>query len=177
MLCQECGQHPATLHFTKIISGEKSEFHICEHCAREKGEVLQGVNSSSFSIHNLLSGLLNFEAPNNGSMNKQTAQGLRCSSCGLTYAQFSRSGRFGCATCYQTFGERVEPIFRKVHSGNVSHHGKIPKRSGEKIYVRREVQELKEKLQEAINQEEFELAAQVRDKIRELEKKISASGG
>ena len=60
MFCQECGKKPATLHFTKIVNGEKTEFHICESCAREKGEFIPGT-PNSFSIHHLLSGLLDFE--------------------------------------------------------------------------------------------------------------------
>ena len=60
MICQECGKRPATLHFTKIVNGDKNEFHICENCAREKGEMIPGT-SNGFSIHNLLSGLLDFE--------------------------------------------------------------------------------------------------------------------
>lgn len=60
MLCQECNKRPATLHFTKIVNGEKTEFHICESCAREKGEMIPGT-AGGFSIHNLLSGLLDFD--------------------------------------------------------------------------------------------------------------------
>lgn len=169
MICQECGQRQATLHFTKIINGEKTEFHICEVCAKEKGEAVPGVDNT-FSIHNLLSGLLNFDSPG---FSQKTTQPLRCNSCGLTYSQFSRSGRFGCSTCYETFGERLEPIFRRVHSGNVSHYGKIPRRSGSVIQMKRELDHLKKKLQTSIVNEEFELAAQLRDEIRQLESKLN----
>jgi protein arginine kinase activator len=169
MICQECGQRQATLHFTKIINGEKTEFHICEVCAKEKGEVVPGVNNT-FSIHNLLSGLLNFDTP---SLNSKTNQPLRCNNCGLTYTQFSRSGRFGCSTCYTTFGEKLEPLIRRVHSGNVSHHGKIPRRSGNLIQMKREIGQLKKKLEQSISLEEFESAAELRDQIRKLESKLS----
>jgi protein arginine kinase activator len=171
MTCQECGERQATLHFTKIINGEKTEFHICEDCAKEKGEVLPGINNS-FSIHNLLSGLLNFDAPG-GVVNHNISKPLQCEKCGLTYSQFSRSGRFGCAACYKSFGERLEPLLRKVHSGNISHRGKIPLRSGNLIQTRREIQELKDKLQRSITNEEFELAAQLRDQIRQLENSLN----
>ena len=66
MVCQECGKKPATLHFTKIVNGEKTEFHICESCAREKGDFIPGT-TNGFSIHNLLSGLLDFEPSNKSS--------------------------------------------------------------------------------------------------------------
>lgn len=170
MLCQECGERQATLHFTKIVNGQKTEFHICEACAKEKGEVLPGMDNS-FSIHNLLSGLLNFDKAGTA-LNPSFTQTLKCHKCGLTYSQFSRSGRFGCAECYKSFGDRLEPLFRKVHSGNVAHYGKIPKRSGNVIQMKREIKDLKNKLQELIHKEEFEQAASIRDQIRELEHKL-----
>lgn len=172
MLCQECSQRQATLHFTKIVNGEKTEFHLCEACAKEKGEVLPGMDNT-FSIHNLLSGLLNFDSANGGTVNPTYTHAMQCKRCGLTYSQFSRSGRFGCAECYRTFGNRLDPLFRKVHSGNISHFGKIPRRSGNVIQIKRELQELKQRLQQAIHNEEFELAAQLRDKIREFEGKLN----
>jgi protein arginine kinase activator len=171
MICQECGERQATLHFTKIINGEKTEFHICEACAKEKGEALPGLNNS-FSIHNLLSGLLNFDTPS-GVVNQNVTKPLQCSNCGLTYSQFSRSGRFGCAHCYKSFGDRLEPLFRKVHSGNIAHHGKIPRRSGHLIQMRREIQDLKKQLEQSIAEEEFENAAQLRDQIRQIEDNLS----
>ena len=76
MFCQECGKKPATLHFTKIVNGEKTEFHICEVCAREKGEIIPGT-PNGFSIHNLLSGLLDFEPTAPSGIGVKPA-GLRC---------------------------------------------------------------------------------------------------
>ncbi len=171
MICQECGKRPATLHFTKIISGEKTEFHICESCAREKGEMIPGT-PNGFSIHNLLSGLLDFEPSHNGLGVKP--QVIRCDHCGLTYSQFSKLGRFGCSSCYKNFSERLDPLFKRVH-GNTVHVGKIPKRSGGQIQYKREIESLKRELQHRIELEEFENAASIRDQIRELERKISSS--
>ena len=76
MLCQECGKKPATLHFTKIVNGEKTEFHICESCARERGEGIPGT-SNGFSIHSLLSGLLDFEQTRFGNAVASPADPLR----------------------------------------------------------------------------------------------------
>ncbi len=170
MNCQECGKRPATLHFTKILNGEKSEFHFCEACAREKGELIPGT-PGGFSIHNLLSGLLEFDsAP---SKNQATpAQALRCDYCGLTYAQFSKIGRFGCTSCYQNFNSKLDPLLKRVH-GSTVHIGKVPKRSGQTIEMKRQIEGLKRELQAMIDQEEFERAASIRDRIRELEKKVS----
>ncbi len=168
MICQECGKRPATLHFTKIINGEKTEFHICEVCAREKGELIPGT-ANGFSIHNLISGLLDFE-PSAASAGTSQPQNLRCEECGLTYAQFGKIGRFGCSSCYKFFSERLEPLLKRVH-GSTVHVGKIPIRSGNRLKQKREIELLKKELQEKIAREEFEQAAKIRDQIRELERK------
>ncbi|UHA71672.1 UvrB/UvrC motif-containing protein [Paenibacillus sp. 481] len=180
MICQQCGQKPATLHFTKIVNGQKTEFHICESCAREKGEWIPGT-TNGFSIHNLLSGLLDFDLAAGGGMMTgggppvpPKPQSTRCDRCGLTFAQFSKLGRFGCDECYNFFGERLDPLLKRVH-GNTVHIGKIPRRGGGVIQRRRELDELKRQLQYSIMNEQFEHAAQLRDRIREIEQHSSES--
>lgn len=169
MVCQECGKRPATLHFTKIVNGEKTEFHFCETCAREKGELIPGA-SNGFSIHSLLSGLLDLDPAGKGQVSGSKApEVLRCEECGMTYSQFSKLGRFGCSSCYKYFSDRLDPLFKRVH-GNTAHVGKIPRRSGGRIQMKRQIEELKKELQYRIVQEEFEAAAEIRDRIRELEK-------
>ncbi|MBP1996461.1 UvrB/UvrC motif-containing protein [Paenibacillus eucommiae] len=172
MICQECGKRPATLHFTKIVNGEKNEFHICEACAREKGEMIPGT-PNGFSIHNLLSGLLDFEPSSTGTMAAK-AQEIRCEDCGLTYAQFSKLGRFGCGTCYKSFTDRLDPLLKRVH-GTTVHVGKVPKRTGGIIKHKREIESLKKEMMTHIELEEFEQAAKIRDEIREIEKKIAGN--
>jgi protein arginine kinase activator len=88
-------------------------------------------------------------------------------------------GRFGCAHCYETFKEQLPPVLRRLHSGNWSHSGKIPKRIGGGIHLKKQVENLKSELKELIQQEEFEKAAQIRDEIRTLEKGLpgSSKGG
>lgn len=172
MQCQECGVKPATLHFTKIVNGKKTEFHICESCAREKGELIPGT-AGGFSIHSLLSGLLDLEgAGKEKSAATKTAQSLQCENCGMTYSQFSKLGRFGCSSCYKFFNNALDPLFKRVH-GSTSHVGKIPKRAGAQIVIRRQIDELKQELQQSIAQEEFETAAELRDQIRRLEKEMA----
>jgi protein arginine kinase activator len=166
VICQECGVRPATLHFTKIVNGEKSELHICELCAREKGELIPGAGNG-FSIHNLLSGLLDFEPTDTG-VKPST---LRCGTCGMTYAQFGKIGRFGCSDCYRNFASRLDPLLKRVQGGKV-HVGKVPRRAGGKMRTKREIERLRRELQLSVEREDFETAAHLRDRIRELEREI-----
>lgn len=180
MVCQECQKRPATLHFTKIINGEKEQFHLCEHCAQEKGEMYMFNNTSGFSINNLLAGLFNVEPkiqekhPNPF----QQQEVLQCKHCSMTFNQFLKVGRFGCSHCYSTFKDELTPIFKRLHGGNWSHHGKIPKRVGGTMHIKKNIEDLKKQLQQLIVDEEFEKAALVRDEIRLLDQKLDhASGG
>ncbi len=172
MQCQECGKRPATLHFTKIVNGEKTEFHLCDSCAREKGEFIPGT-ANGFSIHNLISGLLDFDPKNSAALGN-VSRSIHCEECGMSYAQFSKLGRFGCDSCYNHFAERLDPLLRRIH-GNTAHVGKVPKRSAGHIQIQRDIDYLKKDLMAAIQQEEFEKAAQIRDEIRELEKKCNVN--
>jgi protein arginine kinase activator len=171
MDCQECHQRPASLHLTKIINGKKTEMHLCEKCAKEKGEILSGGNS--FSINDLLSGLLNIDHSYNDSANSfSQTKPLQCENCGLTYTDFTRIGRFGCGKCYKTFNDKLDPILKRVHSGNTVHAGKIPKRIGGSIHTMRKIKEYKTLMKQAISDEEFEKAAEFRDQIRAFQKEI-----
>ncbi|NLM45688.1 MAG: hypothetical protein GX200_02660 [Firmicutes bacterium] len=166
MLCENCKERQATVHLTKIINDEKYVQHLCEKCAREKGEF--DFEFPSFSLQNLLSGLMNLDAQPAGQVMGFAAQKLQCDNCGLTYAQFGQLGRFGCSRCYDAFGERLVPLLRRIH-GSTQHLGKIPRRAGGTLKLRRSIEELRQKLQEAVAREEFEQAAKLRDQIRELE--------
>lgn len=168
MQCQECGKRPATLHFTKIVNGDKTEFHLCDVCAKEKGEILPGT-SNGFSIHNLISGLLDFDLHHHGPSHGSEPKQLQCQECGMTYAQFSKMGRFGCSSCYDYFAVRLDSLLRRIH-GNTAHVGKIPRRTGEHLHARKQLEQLKAKLAQAVRNEEFEKAAILRDEIRRLEK-------
>ncbi|TCP52322.1 protein arginine kinase activator [Tumebacillus sp. BK434] len=177
MLCQRCQQRDSTVHFTKILNGEKSEIHLCETCARENGEFMIKPGED-FSFHNLLSGLLGFE--NGGAFGQiagmQKPQITRCNTCGLSYQQFAELGRFGCADCYHSFGPRLEPLLRRIHGGATAHTGKVPHRAGGIIKKRLQIESLRSELQQKIQLEQFEEAATLRDRIRELEQQSEAGG-
>jgi protein arginine kinase activator len=164
MLCEECAKRPATVHITKVENGKKTDIHLCEQCAMQKNLFSL---STSFSVNDLLAGLLN----SGGAALKKAdmVNDIKCDVCGLSYNKFKETGRFGCGNCYKVFGERLNPLFKKVH-GNTNHTGKIPNRAGGRIKELREIEKLKQLLDEAIGNEEYEKAAALRDKIREINK-------
>jgi len=163
MLCEECGKRPATVHFTKIINGQKSEAHLCQICAAQKGGF-----QMDFSL-NFNDFFKNFFDPGQGP--GKFAVGLeaehKCSRCGLSYRDFTKNSKFGCPHCYREFRGMLEPLLRRIH-GSSRHLGKVPQRTGGKIRQQREIEWLRAELQRKINNEEYEAAAQIRDRLRAL---------
>lgn len=171
MQCTECNKRPATLHFTQIINGEKTEVHVCHVCAQQNG--YPSSSDEAFSLHELLTELFNVTSKkldvNNESFFEQFTE-LKCDHCQLSFTDFQRIGKIGCNRCYETFKPRLDSVFRRVHSGNTKHSGKIPKRKGGKLHIKKELEMYREYLKQLINDENFEEAAIVRDRIKQLEK-------
>lgn len=171
MECQECQERKATLHFKHIINGQEKKISLCEVCAKKKGYL--SYPEEGYSLNDLLSGLFQKDGLNlssAGTTKSNQSQELKCPSCGRTFSEFKKAGKFGCANCYASFGSKVEPILRRVHAGNTKHTGRIPKRAGKYIQQKQLISSHKEELKQLIEEEEFEKAAVLRDKIRELEK-------
>lgn len=176
MICSECNKRPATLHFSKSINGTKTESHLCEQCAAEKGELFMINGSSGLSINSLLSNLLNIE-PSFQQIKQnpyKKEEVLQCQRCSMTFPQFIKIGRFGCPNCYETFKEQLQPVLKRLHGGNIEHKGKVPERIGGHILIKKDIGKLKEELKELINKEEFEKAAEIRDEIRYKKEQLSA---
>lgn len=163
MLCDICGKNQATVHLTEIIDDQVSELHLCEECARQKSAEME----QQFSLGDLLGGLAEFEKT---PKDLETVS-LKCSNCGLSYTEFKKIGRLGCSECYLTFKKYLGPLLKRIH-GSSTHYGKSPltllKVSQRKPEL---LQQLRERLQKAIEMEAFEEAARIRDQIKELEKK------
>lgn len=167
MFCEECQKRPATVHLTQIINNEKTELHLCEECARHHQEIPFSFNfEPNFSIHKFLAGLLD-----GSTVDVAPVTSPQCPGCGLTSGQFGQAGRFGCSECYQAFGQGLEPLIRRVQ-GNDHHTGKVPRRAGGKLRFKREIDNLRVELKNAIRQEAYERAAELRDRIRKLEQEL-----
>lgn len=162
MLCNECGKNEATVHLTHIINGKKSENHLCEECAKKNQQMF----NSTFTIENVFSEMLN------NAFNKSGYTPTKgCTTCGMTYDQFRKIGKFGCCDCIETFKTKLMPVVKSIQGYDV-HVGKIPKRAGGNYKLKKDIEKLKDELKLMVEQEEYEKAAELRDKIRNLEKEV-----
>lgn len=165
MLCDICGKNPATVHLTEIIDDQMNELHLCEECARQKSIQME----QQFGLSDLLAGLTEFEKP----MVEKEAVVLKCPTCGFTYTDFKKIGRLGCSDCYSTFKKYLVPLLKRIH-GSGFHYGKSPVKITKPVKKKIDLlSSLRYQLQKAIEMEEFEEAARIRDQIRILERKQS----
>jgi protein arginine kinase activator len=163
MKCESCGEREATVHYKEIRDSVVREMNLCAACAEEKGFVISS-SKGDFSVPNLLGSI----AENAVSSAEGEGGPARCESCGLVYDEFKGSGRLGCAECYGAFRLALGPLLRRIH-GSDRHLGKTPGDSGEERLKTRAIRTLKERLDRCVRMEEFEEAARIRDKIREME--------
>ena len=160
-LCENCGSNPATVNLTQIEDDEMFSYHLCEDCAAQKG--LEGTTDLSASP------LPDFLAQIGDEPREEENSDSECSFCGLMFAAFRETGRLGCPHCYETFEAHLRRLLRRVHGGT-KHVGKIylpPDPTVSEIEKRMEV--LRRKLNRAVETEDFERAAELRDQIRSLE--------
>ncbi len=168
MMCENCGERPAVIHLVQMVEGSKTETHLCDVCAAEQG-VMTDAKLAKSPLGDFLASL--------GKADQATALDLACPTCGATLNNFRETGRLGCARCYDTFEPHLRDLLRRLH-GSAVH-------SGERYRVRRSrpgmtappeeeteaqrLAELRSQLQHAVQTENFELAAELRDRIRVLE--------
>jgi protein arginine kinase activator len=165
MFCDVCKKNQATVHLTEIVDDQMSELHLCEECARQKSAAME----QQFGLSDLLAGMAEFEKPKTAKENEVVSK-LRCPNCGMTYADFKKIGRLGCGECYNTFRKYLGPLLKRIH-GSVQHTGKIPVKLTNGLKQKIDIQDLRNRLQKAIESEAFEEAARLRDQIREAENK------
>lgn len=167
MLCQNCQKRVAKVHFTRILNNKKVEMYLCEQCAQEKGHFSFG---APLSINDFFTGLMGY----GGSEPYITSvpQQVVCDKCGMSYEEFQKTGKLGCSNCYELYGENLNPLLKRLH-GNVKHHGKLPVKVSQIIKASKEIDELKKLLSSAIANEDYEKAAELRDRIRGLESNSS----
>ena len=175
MLCNKCKKREATTHVKSVVNGEYEEYMLCSKCAKELG---YGNMLSDFSsdFSSILGSFFSNALP-------ERSVTTRCPVCKSTFHDIQTSSKVGCAKCYEVFYSDLMPSIRRIHS-NTTHSGKRPQHikkleytTSEEGFVgeglgarpKDEIETLKAKLEEAIKEQNFELAAELRDKIKEME--------
>ena len=156
MLCQKCQSNQATIKLIKNINGNITEQYLCKACAN--GE---DINFKDFYKDNLFDNFFNAFSPSISSP-------LMCDRCQTTYNEFKKTGKLGCSDCFFKFQGYLDSTLKNIH-GSTTHTGKYPKRCGEHLKLKKEKNELKRLLSEAISNENYEEAAILRDRIKEME--------
>lgn len=163
MLCDDCREETASVHLTKVIQGDVSHVHLCAKCAMQRGIETTVSSAPKNMLGEFLQDVHNKEAAAGDAVEESA-----CSFCGMTLQDFRTTGRVGCARCYSTFEPRLRELLRHVH-GSAQHVGRRYVPPVPEVFGRTSTMvELELQLRRAIDNEEFELAAALRDKIQAL---------
>lgn len=166
MLCKNCGLRPATTHIKRVINGRVEEYHLCADCAKK-------MNVSAFDpfdLSELWGSFFGDRMPDSPAINQK-----RCKTCGSSFSDIANLGKLGCPDCYSEFYNELLPSLRKIH-GKTRHVGKVPNSANENTKAGYMISDLKKKLADAVENEDYEQAATLRDQIKEYEKKLSDDG-
>lgn len=154
MLCTKCNKNKATVYFKQNINGEIREYALCSECAAEA--------ELGFSPLNYFGALHGMAVP--------MREEKKCTLCSSTFDEIRKSGKVGCAECYSVFEKELRPMLESIHRGAV-HVGRTVEGDAVKPKVKNDLDGLRKELQTAIEQENYERAAELRDIIREKEAK------
>lgn len=165
MICVKCQKNHASVHVTEVINGVKKEAHLCDQCAKEAG-IGQNFN---FTIQHILGSLVE-PAPK---VRATESPQLKCPDCGITYTEFKAKARLGCSNDYEVFKQGLLPLLEKIHNAT-QHVGKVPHTADDQIVKENELARLKRDLDGLVKSEDYEKAAQIRDRIRTLESELES---
>jgi len=157
-ICQRCKEARATVLITDCYP-EKRELHLCESCAAAEGILVKQTETTAAVLQELMkqkAGLSKFDD-------------MVCPQCGMTFREFQLKGLLGCPHDYEVFREVLTPLIERAHDKASHHVGKVPAAADSTLHKRTGIMRLQRELQSAIEQENYELAARVRDQIRSLE--------
>lgn len=163
MQCQICKQNTATIHLTEIVEGQRNETHLCESCAAKQGVAVK----AQIPLNELLSSLLATQ-PETGSTALPKSE-QSCPHCGMTFEKFRQQSLLGCPCDYEVFDKQLKPIIEKSHAGHNEHRGKIPSKVPADERKQLELLRLRQELEAALQSENYETAAKLRDKLKELQ--------
>ena len=154
MICQNCNKNEANMHMKRIINGRAAEVHLCSDCARSLGygEAFSGFGLGLGELFGELLGKTD-----------GASSGAYCPACGKYFDEIVSDGKMGCAECYGVFYDKLLPSLRRIH-GKSTYVGSKPS-SLNGVSLEDRVADLKNRLSDAIAEQNFELAAQLRDEI------------
>ena len=161
MLCENCMKNPATTHIRTIINGVVTEKNLCGYCAA-KGGYSKFVNNSFASM---LASMFGNELATG------TIKETRCDCCGTRFSDIAETGKMGCSECYKAFSDKLIPYLKRVH-GTTEHIGKRPTETDTlpvPVTTESRIEQLRGEMLKAVQAEEFEKAAKIRDEIKALE--------
>lgn len=167
MLCDQCGQHEATVKFVQVENNKRTEHHFCKNCAQGYASFSPG-----FDLQHLLSSM--FQSAGLGQKQKlgKVFSDKKCPTCTRSIVDIQKTGRLGCGSCYEVFQDELNAVLRRLHGSN-THTGKVPIRAYPKIQVTRQIEDLRRRLDECVRQENYEQAAKYRDELRLLESQLA----
>jgi Uncharacterized protein with conserved CXXC pairs len=165
MHCQICKKTEATIHLTEITDGHRTEMHLCEQCAQEQGITVK----SQMPINELLSSLLSVQ-PTDEDLFELPDKDLSCPICGFALSHLRDEALLGCPNDYEVFEKSLLPLIKKAHNGKAVHCGKVPSKVPKETKVQTELLNLRQQLKAAVQSENYELAAKLRDQITACEK-------
>ncbi len=166
MKCESCHELEATIHLTQVIDGVVKKLNLCQDCAQENGIDL----NSPISITDVLLGL---GAQVQSTSPSSTEFDLSCSRCQMTRTEFKKRARLGCPECYNAFMGELSALTKAMHHSG-QHVGKIPARQGNEARITAQVVSLQKEIENAIAREQYEMAANLRDKIKALRESVQA---
>lgn len=158
--CDNCGR-PAPFHLTDIRNGKKIEKHLCEQCAAAEGLRIESAASMTKVLEEFV-----LQA-----VSKQDADASTptCSVCGMSFEEYRKKELLGCPNDYDTFGQQLGDLIERVQDHATQHLGKVPARASATQKRLTALMRLRTELRSAVHDEDYELAARLRDQIKELE--------
>jgi len=156
--CDQC-DNPAVVHEVTLKDGVKTEIHLCHEHAQEAGIAMP----THQPINQLLTQFVSSYTSRARKSSKKT-----CSGCGMTFARFRQTGALGCPDCYEAFDDHLTPLIERAQNGATHHRGKTPNRAGASVDRQLLITQLVKELDQAVGAEQYERAAQLRDKLQEL---------
>jgi len=172
MLCERCKKNEATYYYHENVNGAEKAYHLCRECKEDmekKGELgdidlSMGSMFDSFFANPMQSGLFgSLFAP----VRTQIQSGEKKCSCGMTLRELSANGMVGCPECYETFARELAGTVRSIHGRN-AHNGRVPAKFREKLSVKQKIEALEQERLEAVKNENYERAAEIRDELKKL---------